>query len=71
MRKAYQSDLSVAEWAFLKSLLPLPNATEPPKMHSTREILKAVFYIVRGSCCRTSSLQQEDRLPLLSLLALG
>jgi Putative transposase of IS4/5 family (DUF4096) len=71
MRKRYQSDLSVAEWAFLKPLLPLQNATGPPKMHSTREILNAVFYIVRGGCCRTSSLQHEDSLPLLSLLALG
>jgi hypothetical protein len=71
MRKGYQSDLSVAEWAYLKPLLPLQNATGLPKMHSTREILNAVFYIVRGGCCRTSSLQHEDRLPLLPLVALG
>jgi transposase len=50
MRKAYQTDLSDAEWFFLEPLLPLPNATGPPKMHSTREILNAVFYIVRGGC---------------------
>jgi putative transposase len=50
MRKAYQSDLSDAEWSFLESLLPLPNATGRPKTHSAREILNAVFYIVRGGC---------------------
>src|SRR5918912_1221718 len=50
MRKAYQTDLSDAEWFFLEPLLPLPNATGPPKTHSTREILNAVFYIVRGGC---------------------
>ena len=50
MRKAYQTDLSDAEWFFLEPLLPLPNATGRPNTHSTREILNAVFYIVRGGC---------------------
>jgi putative transposase len=50
MRKAYQTDLSDTEWFFLEPLLPLPNATGRPKRHSTREILNAVFYIVRGGC---------------------
>jgi putative transposase len=50
MRKAYQSDLSDAEWSFLESHLPAPNATGRPKTHPTREILNAVFYIVRGGC---------------------
>ena len=60
MRKAYQSDLSDEEWSFLEPHLPFPNATGRPKMHSTREILNAVFYIVRGGCawgdcCPTTS----------------
>jgi putative transposase len=50
MRKAYQSDLSDEEWSFLEPHLPAPKATGRPKMHSTREILNAVFYIVRGGC---------------------
>jgi putative transposase len=50
MRKAYQSDLSDAEWSCLEPHLPVPNATGRPKLHSTREILNAVFYIVRGGC---------------------
>jgi putative transposase len=50
MRKAYQSDLSDAEWSFLEPHLPTPNTTGRPKMHSTCEILNAVFYIVRGGC---------------------
>jgi putative transposase len=50
MRKAYQSDLSDAEWSFLEPHLPSPTATGRPKMHSTREILNAIFYIVRGGC---------------------
>ena len=50
MRKAYQTDLSDAEWSFLKPHLPDPKTTGRPKMHGTREILNAVFYIVRGGC---------------------
>ena len=50
MRRAYQSDLSDEEWSFLEPLLPVPNATGRPKTHSTREILNAIFYIVRGGC---------------------
>jgi putative transposase len=50
MRKAYQTDLSDAEWSFLEPHLPAPTATGRPKMHSTREILNAIFYIVRGGC---------------------
>ena len=50
MRKAYQSDLSDAEWSCLEPHLPIPKATGRPKLHSTREILNAIFYIVRGGC---------------------
>jgi putative transposase len=50
MRKAYQSDLSDVEWSFLEPHLPAPTATGRPKMHSTREVLNAIFYIVRGGC---------------------
>src|SRR5919202_2834582 len=50
MRKACQTDLSDAEWIFLEPHLPTPNATGRPKMHRTREILNAIFYIVRGGC---------------------
>ena len=50
MRTAYQCHLSDPEWSFLKPHLPAPNPTGPPKMHTTREILNAVFYIVRGGC---------------------
>ena len=50
MRKAYQSDLSDAEWSCLEPHLPAPKATGRPRMHSTREILNAIFYVVRGGC---------------------
>ena len=50
MRIACQSDLSDTEWFFLEPYLPAPTATGRPKMHSSRELLNAVFYIVRGGC---------------------
>jgi putative transposase len=50
MRKAYQSDLSDAEWSCLQPHLPVPEFTGCPKTHSTREILNAIFYIVGGGC---------------------
>jgi putative transposase len=50
MRKAYQSDLSDAEWSCLQSHLPVPKATGRPRLHSPREILDAIFYVLRSGC---------------------
>jgi putative transposase len=51
MRKAYQSDLSDAEWFCLEPHLPIPEAHGRPKLHTLREILDAVFfYVVRSGC---------------------
>ena len=50
MRKAYQSDLCDGEWSCLEPHLPGPKATGRPKLHSTREILNAILYVVRGGC---------------------
>jgi putative transposase len=50
MRRAYQSDLSDAEWACLEPHLPTPKPGGRPRIHTVREILDAVFYVVRGGC---------------------
>jgi putative transposase len=50
MRKAYQIDLSDAEWSCLEPHLPAPKTTGRPKMHTTREILNAIFYVLRCGC---------------------
>ena len=50
MRRAYQTDLSDAEWSCLQPHLPASKATGRPKMHTTREILDAIFYVLRGGC---------------------
>jgi len=50
MRKPYPTDVSDAEWSYLKVYLPAPKPHGRPRLHSTREILNAIFYILRGGC---------------------
>ena len=50
MRKAYQSDLSDAEWGCLELHLPAPKAEGRPRLYSLREILDAVFYVLKSGC---------------------
>jgi putative transposase len=50
MRRAYQTDLSDAEWALIEPHLPAPEASGRPRVHPLREILDAVFYVGRGGC---------------------
>ena len=50
MRRAYQTDLSDAEWSCIEPYMPLPKAPGRPRVHSLREILDAVFYVLRSGC---------------------
>jgi putative transposase len=50
MRKAYQTDLTDAEWDCLELHLPAPKADGRPRLHSLREILDAIFYVLRSGC---------------------
>ena len=50
IRRAYQTDLSDKEWKIIEPHLPVPQAPGRPRLHALREILDAVFYIVRGGC---------------------
>jgi putative transposase len=50
IRRAYQTDLSDAEWACIEPHLPVPKASGRPRVHDLREILDAVFYILRSGC---------------------
>src|SRR3954447_25966022 len=51
MRKAYQTDLSDAEWSILEAHLPTtPKSTGRPRLHRRREIFDAVFYVLRSGC---------------------
>ena len=50
MRRAYLTDLSDAEWECIEGLLPTPENEGRPRLHSLREILNAIFYVVRSGC---------------------
>jgi putative transposase len=49
-RKAYNSDLTDAEWRLLAPLLPSASPGGRPRKHNMREVLDAIFYISRGGC---------------------
>jgi putative transposase len=50
MRTAYQSDLTDAEWSCLQSYLPAPKANGRPRVYTLREILDAIFYVLKSGC---------------------
>ncbi len=50
MRKPYATDLSDTEWACLEPHLPAPKANERPRVYPLRQILNAIFYVVRSGC---------------------
>jgi putative transposase len=50
MRKAYQTDLTDAEWSCLKSYIAAPKAPGRPRIYPSREILDAIFYVLKSGC---------------------
>jgi putative transposase len=50
MRKPYPTDLSNAEWNYIEPHVPAPKGYGRPRIHSPREILDAIFYILRSGC---------------------
>jgi putative transposase len=50
MRKSYPTDLSDAEWNYIEPHLPAPKGHGRPRTHNLREILNAVFYVLKSGC---------------------
>ena len=50
MERSYPTDLSDAEWECLKLRVQAPNRRGRPRIHSTREILNAIFYVLKSGC---------------------
>jgi putative transposase len=48
--KNYPSDLTDHEWGLLEPLLPAPKKRGRPRLRSPREILDAVFYVLKSGC---------------------
>jgi putative transposase len=50
MKRSYSTDLTDAEWSCFEPHDPVPRERGRPRIHSTREILNAIFYVVRSGC---------------------
>ncbi len=50
MNRSYQTDLTDAEWEALEPHVPAPKKRGRPRIHSRREILNAVFYVLKSGC---------------------
>ena len=50
MRKPYPTDLSDREWKYIEPHIPSPKGHGRPRLHSLREILNAIFYVLRSGC---------------------
>lgn len=50
MKRIYSTDLSDVEWECLEFHFPASNKRGRPKTHTAREILNAVFYVLRSGC---------------------
>jgi putative transposase len=46
----YTTDLTDAEWQLIHYCFPKPNKIGRPREHTCRELLNAVFYVVRTAC---------------------
>jgi transposase len=49
-RKPYPTDLSDKEWDLITHLVPAAKPGGRPEKYPKREILDAIFYILRGGC---------------------
>ena len=47
-RKPYPTDLTDTEWSILKPLIPKARAGGRPRSVDMREIVNAIFYVLRG-----------------------
>jgi len=50
MRRPYPTDLSDAEWNHIEPHMPAPKGHGRPRTHTLREILNAIFYLLKSGC---------------------
>lgn len=49
-RPSYPTDLSDKEWDMIKHLVPEAKPGGRPEAYPKREILNAIFYVLRSGC---------------------
>ena len=50
MRKPYPTDLSDAQWNYIEPHMPASKGHGRPRTHALREILDAIFYLLKSGC---------------------
>jgi putative transposase len=50
MLRSYATDFTDAEWECLEPHIPPPGRLGRPRVHATRQILDAVFYVLKSGC---------------------
>jgi putative transposase len=53
-RKPYPSDLTDAQWQIIEPLLPASSGAGRPRKTNLREIVNAIFYLLRTGCSWSS-----------------
>ena len=70
----YPTDLTEAEWTLLAPLIPVAQSGGRPRTTDMREVVNAIFYVLRGGCqgrmLPTEFPPHPDRLPLFPDVAL-
>jgi transposase len=49
-RRPYATDLTDAQWSLVEPILPAPNLDGQHEKHPRREIVNAIFYLLRTGC---------------------
>ncbi len=49
-REIYSTDLSDEEWILISEIIPLAKAGGRPRITDVREVLNAIFYVLRAGC---------------------
>ena len=49
-RRAYQTDLTDAQWAQVTRFIPAPKPGGRPAKYARREVVNAILYLVRSGC---------------------
>jgi putative transposase len=49
-RRVYDTDVTEAQWCCLEPLVPAVKTGGRPAEHTRREIVNAIFYVVRSGC---------------------
>jgi putative transposase len=50
MKRSYLTNLTDAEWECIKPHVPPASKRGRPRVHTTREILDAIFYVLKSGC---------------------